>query len=102
MDLLYLLDQLQTAKSWKGNRVPDSLDELKASKNHLLEEVFGQIQKAFLLKALKACQGNITLAAKRVGMQRSNFCSLMKKHHITVDREKNPPGYLEELKKKLL
>lgn len=92
LDLLYLLDQLQTTKSWKGDRVPASLEEMKASKKHLLEEVFGQIEKAFVLKALKACQGNITLAAKRVGMQRPNFCSLMKKHHITADRGKGNPS----------
>jgi DNA-binding NtrC family response regulator len=92
VDLFYLLDQMPTETSWKGNRVPDSLEELNACKRHLLVEVFGQTQKAFLLKALKACQGNITLAAKRVGMQRSNFCSLMKKHHITVDRGKDQIG----------
>jgi two-component system NtrC family response regulator len=91
LDLFYLLDQLQTTKSWKGDRVPGSLEELKAGKKHLLEEVFGHIEKAFVLKALKACQGNITLAAKRVGMQRPNFCSLMKKRHITADREKYKP-----------
>jgi len=98
LDQFYLLDQMQTAKSWKRDRVPDSLEELKASKKHLLEEVFGQIQKAFLLKALKACQGNITLAAKRVGMQRSNFCSLMKKHQSrpTEKRTNRAEGGTEE------
>jgi DNA-binding NtrC family response regulator len=102
LDQFYLLDQMQTAKSWKRDRVPDSLEELKASKKHLLEEVFGQIQKAFLLKALKACQGNITLAAKRVGMQRSNFCSLMKKHQSRPIEKKGPTALKEELRKKSL
>lgn len=83
LDLFYLLDQMPGTASWKGDRVPETLEDLKASKRHLLEEVFGQIQKAFLLKALKASKGNITQAARRVGMQRPNFCFLMKKFRIS-------------------
>jgi two-component system NtrC family response regulator len=54
----------------------------------MLENKFGQIEKAFLQKALAAVGGNITQAARRAGMQRSNFSALMKKHHISAHSAK--------------
>ena len=89
LDLLYLLDQLQMKRSWKDNPIPETLKELKVVKKHLLEQVFGQIQKTFLIKALRVSKGNITHAAERVGMQRPNFCALLRKHHISPDHIKN-------------
>ncbi len=65
--------------------VPRTLAALKAVKQHLLENQFGQIEKAFLQEALAAANGNITQAARRVGMQRSNFSALMKKHGLSVN-----------------
>jgi DNA-binding NtrC family response regulator len=89
LDLLHLLDQLQLKQSWKGHPIPETLKELNAAKKHLLEETFGRIQKAFLIKALRASNGNITRAAERAGMQRPNFCALLKKHRISAERIKN-------------
>jgi two-component system NtrC family response regulator len=66
----------------EDDAIPESLIELKALKKHLIENRYGDIEKAFLLKALKASEGNVTRAAAQVGMQRSNFHSLMKKHHV--------------------
>ena len=85
LDLMYLLDQLQMKRSWKFHSIPETLDELKAFKKRLLEKDFGQTEKAFLERALKASEGNITRAAEKVGMQRSNFSALMKKHKLSVD-----------------
>jgi transcriptional regulator of acetoin/glycerol metabolism len=62
--------------------VPNTLDELKAFKKHLLEERYALAEKAFLIKALAIAAGNITLAAQQTGMQRSNFSALLKKYHI--------------------
>jgi transcriptional regulator with GAF, ATPase, and Fis domain len=84
LDSLYLLQHLQFKRSWKGRIIPENLKELKEVKRHLIEETFGQIQKAFLIKALKTCKGNITHASEKVGMQRSNFCALLKKHNIST------------------
>lgn len=89
LDLLHLLDQLQLKQSWKGHPIPGTLKELNAEKKRLLEQTFGQIQKAFLINALRASNGNITRAAERVGMQRPNFCALLKKHRISPERIKN-------------
>ncbi len=83
LDLLDLLDHLQRKRSWKGDTVPETLEDLKAIRKKLLQEDFGRTEKAFLIKALKACNGNVTQAAEKVGMQRSNFHALMKKHKLS-------------------
>ncbi len=88
LNLLDLLDHLQAKRSWQGRSVPETLRELKFIKKQLLEETYGRIEKAFLIKALKACGGNITHAAKKVGMQRANFSALLKKHHISPENSK--------------
>jgi len=84
LDLLYIIDNLGMKRSWGQTSVPDTLEDLKKIKNRLLNESFRQIEKAFIAKALTASDGNITRAAERVGMQRSNFSTLMKKHALST------------------
>jgi DNA-binding NtrC family response regulator len=62
--------------------VPENIEALKTAKKQFLEENFSKIEKQFLKNALEAADGNITKAAKKVNMQRSNFSTLMKKHNI--------------------
>ena len=85
LDSLDLLEPIQMRGFLKGDATPETLEELKVIKKQLLEDNYGQLEKAFLLKALKTCEGNITHAAQKVGMQRSNFSALMKKHKISVE-----------------
>ena len=61
--------------------VPNTLEELKSFKRELLAKEYDQVENAFLQKALMAENGNISRASRRVGMQRSNFSTLLKKHH---------------------
>jgi len=84
LDFLYLMDHLQVKQSWKENSIPNTLAELKALKRRIVEENYGLSEKAFIIKALKDCGGNISHAAEKVGMQRPNFHALMKKHHISA------------------
>jgi len=79
-----LTDQLDVDRIQTRGPIPETLDELKSAKQDMLEKQFGQIERAFLQKALSDAQGNITQASKRVGMQRSNFSALMKKHHLSA------------------
>lgn len=65
------------------DRLPATLEDLKDVKHRLIENQFGPIEKAFLQKAILAADGNITRAARQVGMQRSNFSALLKKHSLT-------------------
>ncbi len=83
LDLLYLLDHLQTRHSWTGKSVPQNLKELKTIKNRLLADTFEPIEKAFLIHALDSSGWNVSRASARVGMKRPNFSALMKKHKLT-------------------
>jgi DNA-binding NtrC family response regulator len=70
--------------SLKGETVPDSLQMLKHYKEQVLRQHYLHMEKAFLLKALKSSAGNISHAAEKVGMQRSNFSAMMKKHRLGI------------------
>lgn len=82
----FLYDNLEIRQAYNSNdiQVPKNLDELKAAKKRFLEKYFSKIEASFLKKALSKADGNITKAAKLVGMQRSNFSTLMKKYNITT------------------
>jgi DNA-binding NtrC family response regulator len=84
LDFLYLFDHFPMKRTLSNDSIPETLEELKAEKKRLVEDRFGQKEKAFLIKALKACDGNITRAAERVGMKRPNFSTLMKKHKLSI------------------
>ncbi|MGA3115933.1 MAG: sigma-54 dependent transcriptional regulator [Syntrophobacteraceae bacterium] len=84
VDMLDLSSNLQAREFWNESDVPITRQELMAMKNRIMEQAFGQLEKLFLVKALKESEGNISLAAQRVGMKRSNFSVLVKKHKIPL------------------
>ncbi len=88
VDLVHLLDQLQMRQRWINHSVPETLKELKMAKKKLLEKTIGNLEKAFLIKALQASQGNITRASQKVGMHRPNFCALLRKYGLSAEKFK--------------
>lgn len=64
-------------------RIPKNLEELKRLKRILKKKSIEDIEKRFLLDALVRNDYNVTKAAQDVGMQRTNFHSLMKKYNLT-------------------
>jgi len=64
--------------------VPQTADELSKLKKKLRDEVVGEVEKAFLLEALRRNDYNVTKAAEQTGMQRSNFQGLLKKHGLRI------------------
>jgi two-component system NtrC family response regulator len=88
IDLLYTSP---TKQFFGEDSSPETLEQLKAVKKQLLEEKYGHIEKTFLINALRASQGNITQAAEKVGMQRSNFSALLKKHRLSFKTTKHQP-----------
>jgi transcriptional regulator with GAF, ATPase, and Fis domain len=63
--------------------IPKTLKELKSKKKDLRTRSIEDIEKSFLVAALKRNDWNITKAAAEVGMQRPNFHALLKKHNIS-------------------
>ena len=72
------------------SQVPCSNDELKQIKQEIRRRAVAQIEKKFLLHALVENQWNVTRAAKKVGLQRTNFQNMMRKHGI--QRPPVPPS----------
>lgn len=63
-------------------RTPKNLKELKEIKRRLKARSIEGIERSFILDALSRNNWNISKAAKEVGMQRTNFHSLMRKYGI--------------------
>ena len=73
--------------------VPRTGDELKRIKKAAREKSVEDIEKLFVLEALKRNAWNVTRSAEETGMQRANFQALMKKYNIRIrETEKNDGG----------
>ena len=64
--------------------VPRTSDELKRIKKVAREKSVENIEKLFVLEALKRNAWNVTKSAEETGMQRANFQALMKEYDIRI------------------
>jgi DNA-binding NtrC family response regulator len=69
--------------------VPSNNDELKRVKKEIREKAVDAVERNFVLRALMQSNWNVTKAAKTVGLQRTNFQNLMKKHNVTLPPRRN-------------
>ena len=70
-------------KAGKGPApVPKTAEELKQIRREATQKIVDEIERAFIMAALKRSHGNVTRAAEQVGLLRPNFHALMRKHHI--------------------
>ncbi len=67
--------------------VPKTSEELKEIKKQIREKSVEDIEKAFILQALKRNNWNVTRAAEEVGMLRPNFQALMRKYELRAREE---------------
>jgi DNA-binding NtrC family response regulator len=67
-------------------RVPSTNEELKRIKKEIRQKAVSEVEKNFVLNALALNNWNVTQAARKVGLQRTNFQNLMKKHGIKLQR----------------
>ncbi len=67
-------------------RVPSTNEELKRIKKEIRQKAVGEVEKNFVINALALNNWNVTQAAKKVGLQRTNFQNLMKKHGIRLQQ----------------
>jgi DNA-binding NtrC family response regulator len=66
--------------------IPRTFEELKKLKNFLKKKAIDEIEKSFLMEALKRNDFNVSRAAKDVGIVRTNFHALLRKHGITIKK----------------
>jgi two-component system response regulator PilR (NtrC family) len=64
--------------------VPQTAEELNDLRKRLREQAAADVEKAFLVEALRRNDYNVTKASAQTGMQRSNFQSLLKKHNLRI------------------
>ena len=62
--------------------VPRSNEELKALKRTLRNHMFDDVERRFVIEALRRSGWNVSRAARETGLQRPNFHALMRKHGI--------------------
>ena len=80
----HLVNIVDTAQPQADLAVPRTGDELKRLKKAAREKSVEDIEKQFVLEALKRNDWNVTKSAEETGMQRPNFQALMKKYAIRV------------------
>jgi DNA-binding NtrC family response regulator len=86
----HLINVLGSSPPQADLAVPRTGDELKRVKKAAREKSVEEIEKQFVLEALKRNEWNVTKSAEDTGMQRPNFQALMKKYTIRVrDTEHN-------------
>jgi len=62
--------------------VPKNIDELNTLKKQIRDSSIQEIEKMFIIEALRRNNWNISQASREVNMQRSNFQALMRKYEI--------------------
>jgi DNA-binding NtrC family response regulator len=65
--------------------VPRTNEELKAMKRVTHERLCGELERGFVLDALRRNQWNVSRAARETGMLRPNFHALMRRHGIRAE-----------------
>jgi DNA-binding NtrC family response regulator len=80
----HLVNILDLSQPQSDLAAPRTGDELKRVKKAAREKVVEDIEKQFVLEALKRNDWNVTKSAEDTGMQRPNFQALMKKYMIRV------------------
>ncbi len=68
------------------DHIPSTNAELKRIKKEIRQKAVAKVEKNFVMNALMKNDWNVTRAAEKVGLQRTNFQSLIKKHHIKIPR----------------
>jgi len=69
--------------------IPETNEELIKVKKEIRQQAILKVERNFVLHALMKNDWNATKASSKVGLQRSNFQNLMKKHNISrPDEEK--------------
>jgi transcriptional regulator with GAF, ATPase, and Fis domain len=63
--------------------MPADRDELKQMKKEAQQKAKGEIEKRFIIEALKQGGGNVMRSAEMVGMDRRQFQNLLRKYGIS-------------------
>jgi len=91
----HLVNILDSSQPQADLAVPRTGDELKRVKKAAREKSVEDIEKQFVIEALRRNDWNVTKSAEETGMQRPNFQALMKKYAIRVRDTEHGAGDAE-------
>jgi two-component system nitrogen regulation response regulator NtrX len=80
-------DDLATSLRLKTSTEPDAGAKAGSDTDGTLREAREEFEKAFVLRRLRECHWNITRAAERLGIERSNLHRKMKGYGIEAPRD---------------
>lgn len=66
-------------------RVPRTNEELKAMKRQAHDHLWRELERSFVIEALRRCEWNVSRAARETGLLRPNFHALMRKYGIRAE-----------------
>jgi DNA-binding NtrC family response regulator len=69
-------------RAYHNITIPETKEELKDLKKQIREKAVEEVEKAFLINALKKSDWNISKASRQVGMKRQNLQALIRKYNI--------------------
>lgn len=70
-----------------ASTLPTNWEDFKEMKNRIRTAAVDDLERRFVREALERSAGNVTKAAEEVGMQRTNFHALMRRHGLTEEVE---------------
>jgi DNA-binding NtrC family response regulator len=79
-----------------GISIPRKSNDLKILKKKLRQKAVEDLEKRFVLQALRRSQWNVTRASEDVEMQRPNFQALMRKYNVRLKDLRTSPDADEE------
>jgi DNA-binding NtrC family response regulator len=74
---------LNSPGEFNENSMPSNWEDFKKFKHFIQNEAVKRLERKFISDALKIAGGNISKAAKNIGMQRTNFHTLLQKYNIS-------------------
>jgi transcriptional regulator with GAF, ATPase, and Fis domain len=81
----HLPDHIVERAPERAPRVPRTNEELKAMKRTLHDRLAGELERAFVLDALRRNGWNVSRAAHETGLLRPNFYAMMRKHGVRAE-----------------
>ena len=81
----HLPDVIRDTTMHEQPSVPRTNEELKAMKRQAHTQLCGEIERAFIIDALRRCNWNVSRAARETGVLRPNFHALMRKYGIRAE-----------------
>lgn len=83
IDLVHLPGEIRRASVRPSLlQLPKTWEEFRTFKEQVVQATLQDLERRFVLEALQRAGGNVSRAAKQIGILRPNFYKLMRKHHI--------------------